>query len=105
MDTAPISPAGSMSTTHATKLLTSPGGRGVGDLAPGAVVQPVARERGWMRVRVDGWVNERDLAPADSAYGGGLGAADLRADPAGTRGKVVRWEVQVLSLQTADPLR
>jgi hypothetical protein len=29
----------------------------------------------------------------------------LRADPAGAHGKLVRWEVQVLSLQTADALR
>ncbi len=48
---------------------------------------------------------ERDLAPADSSLGAGLTAADLRADPEGTRGKAVRWEVQLLSMQTADPLR
>jgi hypothetical protein len=58
-----------------------------------------------MRVRVEGWVQERDLAPADSSFGAGLTASDLRADPEGMRGKVVRWEVQVLSLQFADPLR
>jgi hypothetical protein len=98
-------PAGSMSASRATKVLASPGGRAVGDLAAGSVVQLLARDRGWMRVRVEGWVNERDLAPADSAFGANLTAADLRADPVGTRGKVVRWEVQVLSLQTADPLR
>jgi hypothetical protein len=102
---AQAAPAGSMSASRATKVLASPGGRAVGDLAAGSVVQPLARDRGWMRVRVEGWVNERDLIPADSAFGANLTAADLRADPEGTRGKVVRWEVQVLSLQTADPLR
>lgn len=102
---AQAAPAGSMSASRATRVMASPGGRAVGDLAAGSVVQPLARDRGWMRVRVEGWVNERDLAPADSAFGANLTAADLRADPEGTRGKVVRWEVQVLSLQTADPLR
>jgi hypothetical protein len=104
-ETVVPAPAGAMSARGATKLLTSPGGRGVADLAPGAVVEPLARARGWMRVRVEGWVNERDFAPADSAFGANLSAADLRADPDGTRGKVVRWEVQILSLQAADPLR
>lgn len=98
-------PAGSMSASRATKVLASPAGRAVGDLAAGSVVLPLARDRGWVRVRVEGWVNERDLAPADSAFGANLTAADLRADPEGTKGKVVRWEVQTLSLQTADPLR
>jgi hypothetical protein len=98
-------PAGSMSASRATKVLASPGGRAVGDLSAGSVVQPLARDRGWMRVRVEGWVSERDLAPADSAFGANLTAADLRADPDGTKGKIVRWEVQTLSLQTADPLR
>ncbi|MFI5310238.1 MAG: SH3 domain-containing protein [Gemmatimonadales bacterium] len=104
-DSALPAPAGSLSATRATKVLASPGGRSLGDLAAGAVIQPLAREHGWTRVRVEGWVSERDLAPADSSFGAALGAADLRADPEGTRGKVVRWEVQVLSLQTADPLR
>jgi hypothetical protein len=98
-------PTGSMSATRATKLLSAPGGAVLGDLTAGSVVQPLVRDRGWVRVRVEGWVNERDLAPADSSFAANLSAADLRADPAGTHGKVVRWEVQILSLQAADPLR
>jgi hypothetical protein len=34
-----------------------------------------------------------------------LSAADLRSDPEGSRGRLVQWEVQAVSLQTADPLR
>lgn len=105
LETASPGPPGSMSASRATKVLASPGGKTLGELAPGAVVRPLARDRGWMRVTIEGWVNERDLAPADSSFASALTAADLRADPEGTRGKVVRWEVQVLSLQAADPLR
>lgn len=71
----------------------------------GSVVRPLARDRGWVRIRVEGWVPESDLAPADSAQRVPLSAADLRADPRGARGKVVRWDVEVLALQVADPLR
>jgi hypothetical protein len=102
---AAIGPAGSMSIVRGTKLFASPAGDTLGTVVQGAIVQPLAREREWVRVRVEGWVRERDLSPADSTFAAGLTGADLRADPAGTRGKVVRWEVQVLSLQTADPLR
>jgi len=88
-----------------TALRTAPDASGIATIQPGATMTPLARERGWVRVRIEGWVPERDLVPADSALRTPLSAADLRADPAGTRGKVVRWVVEVLALQTADPLR
>jgi hypothetical protein len=81
------------------------GGSNIGSLAAGAVVTPQARERGWVKVQVDAWVPESLFVPADSAYGATLTAADLRADPDGHKGKVVRWEVQVIGMQLADPLR
>ncbi len=71
----------------------------------GVAVAPIARERGWVRVRVEGWVPERDLLPTDTALRVSLSAADLRADPEGARGKVVRWAVTFYALQRADPLR
>jgi hypothetical protein len=88
-----------------TALLTAPDGRPIATIDSGSRLTPIARERGWVRVQMDGWVREIDLAPADSAVRSSLSAADLRADPAGTRGKVVRWEVQSLAFQRADPLR
>lgn len=96
---APLRPA-----TRAA-LRAAPDGRALGALEPGAIAVPVARERGWVRVRVEGWVRERDLVPADSALRSGISAADLRADPEGTRGTVVRWDVEVLAFQRADALR
>ena len=99
MSTAPlVAPKG-------TTLRSAPDARAVGTLQSGATVTPLARERGWVRVRIEAWVPERDVVPADSTLRASLSAADLRADPGGTRGKVVRWEVELLSLQTADPLR
>ncbi|MGH7653818.1 MAG: hypothetical protein ACREN6_04060 [Gemmatimonadaceae bacterium] len=101
---APAMP-GAMSATAVTKLLAAPGGAAVGELAAGSIVQPLEHDHGWSKVRIEGWVQDKDLSPADSSQGSQLTAADLRADPDGTRGKMVQWEVQVLSLQTADPLR
>lgn len=98
-------PAGAMMTARGTALRTSPVGKVAGNLPAGVIAVPLARDHGWVRVRVEGWVVERDLVPTDSAFGASLTAADLRADPEGTRGKMVRWEVQVLALQVADPLR
>ena len=86
-------------------LRTAPGGAAVGELAQGAVVEPLARDRGWVKVRVDAWVPESLFVPADTAYRSELTAVDLRLDPDGTKGRVVRWEVQVVGLQRADPLR
>ncbi|MEI6814610.1 MAG: hypothetical protein WCL36_10570, partial [bacterium] len=95
--------AGAMHPTKSARLFVAPSGAAIGDLGAQAVLEPIARDRGWVKVRLEGWVNERDLTTMESAPG--LTAADLHADPAGTRGRTVRWEVQVLSLQTADPLR
>jgi hypothetical protein len=101
---APV-PAGAMSVTRQTKFQVAPDGASLGALAQGAIVQPLSHDHGWVKVRVEGWVPERDVSPADSALASQLSAADLRADPEGNKGKTVQWEVEVLSLQTADPLR
>ena len=88
-----------------TALTASPAGARIGSLAAGARATVTARERGWVRVRVEGWVREADLSVADTALRGALSAADLRADPDGTSGRLVHWEVEVLAHQVGDPLR
>ena len=88
-----------------TAIAASPGGERLGALGPGARATVTGRERGWVRVRVEGWVREADLSVADTALRGALSAADLRADPDGTAGRLVHWEVEVLAHQVADPLR
>lgn len=107
-DSAPLIellPEGTLRVARTTIGRNAPNGLVVGQIGAGSYVIPLARSRGWVRVRSEVWVPERDVVPADSTYGAALSAADLRADPEGTRGKTVRWEVQVLALQYADPLR
>ncbi len=76
----------------------------VGQVAKGAPVEVIARDRDWVRVRLEGWVRESDLVVADTTLRT-LSAADIRSNPAAALGKLVRWEVEVVALQTADPLR
>ncbi|MBA4182058.1 MAG: hypothetical protein C0506_15820 [Anaerolinea sp.] len=97
--------AGSLRTDREVPLRLGPNGQVLAMLDSGVIVATQARERGWVRVRIEGWVPESYFVPADTAFGANLTAADLRADPEGHRGKIVRWRVQVVGLQTADPLR
>ena len=111
--TPPAAPAGPDTTRNGlvltpavqTAIAASPGGDRLGTLGPGARATVTGRERGWVRVQVEGWVREADLSVADTALRGALSAADLRADPDATAGRLVHWEVEVLAHQIADPLR
>lgn len=98
--------AGGLTPTKQTLIRLAPDGDSIGGVRPGAVLAPLARERDWIRVRLEGWVRESELQAVDSTVQTRLSAADLRADPERTRGVVVRWNVQVLSpIQRADVLR
>src|SRR5688572_14705382 len=76
----------------------------VGQVNRGSTVEVIARERGWVRVKLEGWVRESDLVVADSSLRP-LSAGNIRSDPSGAQGKLVRCTVQAVSLQTADALR
>jgi hypothetical protein len=86
-------------------VLNAPSSTVIGQMQKGANVEVIAREKGWTRVRIEGWVPDSILAPADTTYRSGMSAADLRSDPDAARGKMVIWNVEFLALQTADPLR
>lgn len=88
-----------------TPLRSAPDATALGQLRAGTNVAVISRSRGWVRIRTEGWVQEADLTPADSAFRAKLSAADIRSDPAAARGKMVQWTVEFLALQTADPLR
>ena len=76
----------------------------VGQLAKGATVDVIARDRDWVRIRLEGWVRESDLVVSDSSLRP-LSAADIRSDPLNARGKLVHWDIEAVALQTADALR
>ncbi len=76
----------------------------LGQIAKGTTVDVIAREKGWVRVRLEGWVRESDVVIADTTLRP-LSAADIRSNPAAAQGKLVKWDVQAVALQTADALR
>lgn len=86
-------------------LRDAPSSTMIGQLQKTTNVEVIAHDRGWSRVRIEGWVPDSVLVPADTSFRANLSAADLRADPAAARGKTVIWNVEFLALQTADPLR
>ncbi|MGA9837131.1 MAG: SH3 domain-containing protein [Gemmatimonadaceae bacterium] len=96
--------AGDVTPVGTTGLAPAPDVAPVATVQHGAVLTPLARERGWVRVRLEGWVREADVAAADSSLAR-LSAADLRASPQQYVGRTVRWTVTSLAFQTADALR
>lgn len=98
-------PAAPMQTTGASSLRSGPNGSAVLALPAGTTVTPLLSENGWTRVRIDGWVSTAELADMDAKGATGISAADLRADPEGMKGRMVRWTVENLSYQLGDGLR
>jgi hypothetical protein len=91
--------------TRPTEVRSAPGAAVTGQLRTGATVEVLSRQRGWARVRVETWIPDAVLTPADTAFRSQLSAADVRANPETSRGKLVQWPVEFLALQAADPLR
>jgi hypothetical protein len=103
-DSADGSIAGSLAPTGTISLRSAPDGPAIASIGPQSPLAPVAHDRGWVRVRTEGWVRETEVAATDPSQVT-ISAADLRADPEGVRGKTVRWDIEVLAFATADPLR
>lgn len=98
-------PASVLAVGHRTQLRVAPDGPAIAVLDSNARVATLARERGWVRVQVEGWVRATELVPEDTTVLTAISAADLRAEPSKFQGVTVRWQVQKIALQTADPLR
>lgn len=88
-----------------TVVRASPAGTPTGRVDTTARLEVLARDRNWIRVRSEGWVLATDVVPDDSGGLTRMSAADIRADSAGSRGRLVRWQVEFVALHTADPLR
>jgi hypothetical protein len=100
------SPASLLLETRAPATLRAgPAGDALATLPGGVVVASLGRQDGWVRVRLEGWVPDSAVDALGARVAGGLSAADLRADPTGTVGRIVRWRVEALAVQTADGLR
>lgn len=107
MDSAgpPAPAAATLETKAPTSMRTAPGGDVLASLPGGVPIATLARENGWVRVRLEGWIPDSAVDAAGSRSAGALSAADLRATPEAYLGRLVRWSVETLAFQTADELR
>jgi SH3-like domain-containing protein len=87
------------------QLFRAPDVPTTGFLDAGMPVRITARAGQWVRVEAQGWVKESEVRPPGGQAVSGVTAAELRANPDEWRGKVLRWTIQFISLQTADELR
>jgi hypothetical protein len=104
-DSALVPDASTLAVERRTTLRRAPDGAALAVLDSSTHVTTVARERGWVKVRVEGWVRAAELTTTDTSVLTTISAADLRAEPERYRGQTVRWQVQKIAYQTADPLR
>jgi hypothetical protein len=87
-------------------LHVSPSGDTLAVLRPSADLEVVSRQGSWARVRLEGWVWVPSTMPADSALASeALTAADVLANPDQYRGRRVRWRLQFVSVERAEPAR
>lgn len=86
-------------------LFRAPDSTAIGTLEAGVPVRITGRAGEWVRVEAQAWVRENEIRPSDIAILTGVSAAELRGAPEEFRGRLLRWTVQFLSLQTADELR
>ena len=91
---------------NGVQLHVSPSGDTLASLRPEADLEVLARQGSWARVRLDGWVWVPSTLPADSAAASeDLTPADVRANPDQYRGRQVRWRMQFVSVERAEPAR
>ena len=88
-------------------LQAVPGGRDtIAVLSPGSGLAVVERGNQWTRVQVDGWVRSSELVTSNpDSILVGVSAAAVRAAPEEYLGRTVRWSVQFIALERAEPER
>ncbi len=99
-----FSPAGG----RGAAILTSPDGDTLARATPGSELEVVSRQGSWARVRLEGWTwmpvdsgGTPNAADDDAA----LGPGDVSAAPEASRGRVVTWRLQFISLEKAERVR
>jgi SH3-like domain-containing protein len=88
-----------------TPLRRAPDAAPAGTLQAGLPVRIVGRAGQWVRIETQGWVRESEVRLSDDGVLTDVTAAELRASPEDYRGRLLRWNIQFLALQTADELR
>lgn len=89
-------------------ILAAPGGDTLARARPAAELEVVSRQGNWARVRLEGWTwlpPDTAAAPAGGQPARALSPADVSADPAGARGRMVTWTLQFISLERAERVR
>lgn len=100
---APATTSGSaVVITAGTIFSGQAGGSPVGSVEVPVHADVVEKRNGWTHVKIDGWVRD---AAVGGGSGGGITAADLRADPDKYVGQTVDWTLQIIGVQKADELR
>jgi len=86
-------------------LYRAPDSTAIGTLEAGHPVRITARAGDWVRVETQAWVRENEIRLSDAGILANVTASELRSAPDEYRGRLLRWTIQFLSLQTADELR
>ena len=87
------------------QLFRAPDSTSIGTLEAGHPVRITARAGDWVRVETQAWVRENEIRLSDAGILSGVTASELRSAPEEYRGRLLRWNIQFLALQTADELR
>jgi len=87
------------------QLFLAPDTPSTGFLDAGVPVRITARSGDWVRIEASGWVHESEVRPQGGQAVSGVTAAELRSHPDEWQGKILRWNIQFIALQTADELR
>lgn len=92
-----------------TAVLAAPDGSDTLAVAPGATdVRVLGRRGGWARVRLEGWVwmpVEEEGTEERSTVVTDVTPEELADDPDRFQGRVVSWELQFVSRETAESIR
>jgi len=85
---------------------SSPQGDTVAMVRPGTPITIIERGNRWTRVQVEGWVRSDRLVTSDlDSTLVDVSAGGLRANPGDYEGMRVRWTVQFVALERAEPER
>jgi hypothetical protein len=86
------------------QISRTPEGEAIASLLTPGLVTLQERDRGWVKVRLEGWVRQSDVDGAVAPLPA-VTAAMLRENPDRYVGQTVDWRLQFLSRQRADELR